>query len=204
MKNAFIFLLFLAFGANAQTGYDAFAVRVDGLGCPYCAYGLEKKFKEFTGIADIKIDMETGMFNFTYPAPKALTVAQVRDQVFNAGYTPRSLEVRRADGTVESDEFAPVGFEERADHSIREMTVAGNCGRCKNRIERAATEVEGVTAAVWDENTQLLTYQIADGADAATVATAVATVGHDTETAKADKAVYKTLPGCCRYKRIKE
>ena len=204
MKNSlFILFLLFGFGAMAQTDYDAFSVRVDGLGCPYCAYGLEKKFKEFTGIADVQIEMETGVFNFTYPAAKALTVDQVRDQVFSAGYTPRSLEVRRADGSVETGEFAPAEFEEMEGYALARMTVAGNCGMCKNRIERAAIGVDGVEGALWDENEQVLTFQVKEGIDPNTVATAVAAAGHDTETAKAEKAVYKTLPGCCRYKRLK-
>ena len=36
--------------AQAQKTFDQFEVQVDGLGCPFCAYGLEKKFKEFKGI----------------------------------------------------------------------------------------------------------------------------------------------------------
>lgn len=32
------------------------------------------------------------------------------------------------------------------------------------------------------------------------VAKAIAKVGHDTDKYKADKAVYDTLPGCCKYR----
>ena len=62
------------FSANGQKkAMDKFMVQVDGLGCPFCAYGLEKKFKEFKGIKAVKIDIETGDFSFKYPAEKALT-----------------------------------------------------------------------------------------------------------------------------------
>ena len=46
-----IFLLGTTNQLNAQSKtMDEFTVQVDGLGCPFCAYGLEKKFKEFKGI----------------------------------------------------------------------------------------------------------------------------------------------------------
>ena len=38
---------------QAQKQMDQFQVQVDGLGCPFCAYGLEKKFKEFKGIKNV-------------------------------------------------------------------------------------------------------------------------------------------------------
>ena len=62
--------LMVVFSAVAQEGKDKFMVQVDGLGCPFCAYGLEKKFKEFKGIKNVKIDIETGDFSFSYPAEK--------------------------------------------------------------------------------------------------------------------------------------
>jgi mercuric ion binding protein len=82
---------------------DAFEVQVDGLGCPFCAYGLEKKFKEFKGIKDVKIDIETGDFSFQYPAEKSLSLIAVVQQVEKAGYTPMKTVITRANGVVETD-----------------------------------------------------------------------------------------------------
>ena len=60
MKNTRIYILlsFLLFGllssVKAQEGrMDSFTVKVEGLGCPFCAYGLEKKFKELKGLYDL-------------------------------------------------------------------------------------------------------------------------------------------------------
>ena len=86
---------------SAQKTYDQFEVQVDGLGCPFCAYGLEKKFKELKGIKKVKIDIETGDFTFTYPSEKGLTLEDVKKQVEKAGYTPITSKVTRASGAVE-------------------------------------------------------------------------------------------------------
>lgn len=94
----------MAFSANAQKAMDKFMVQVDGLGCPFCAYGLEKKFKEFKGIKNVKIDIETGDFSFRYPAEKALSMVDVVAQVEKAGYTPITTKIERANGDIENSE----------------------------------------------------------------------------------------------------
>ena len=99
-----ILALSLGFTANAQTKKDKdnYTVQVDGLGCAFCAYGLEKRFKELKGIREIKIDLETGVLTFNYPATKPLTLDEVSEQVGNAGYTAITAAVKRWDGNEES------------------------------------------------------------------------------------------------------
>lgn len=79
--------------------------------------------------------------------------------------------------------------------------VLGNCGMCKNRIEKAV-KVEGVSKASWDNETRLLTvtYETRK-VKAKQLQQLVAAAGHDTEKAKANDAVYEALPGCCQYDR---
>ena len=82
--------------------------------------------------------------------------------------------------------------------------VYGNCGMCKNRIEKAA-KLDGVTAAVWDvdSKTMTVTYdstKVVNG----DIQKKIAAVGHDTENYTAEDNVYKKLPGCCLYDRKKE
>ena len=81
--------------------------------------------------------------------------------------------------------------------------VWGNCGMCKDRIEKAAKE-EGATSASWDVKTKMLTV-IFDPSKTSVEALdkKLASVGHDTEKYKADDKVYASLPGCCKYERTK-
>ena len=88
----------------AQEGTDQYEIQVDGLGCPFCAYGLEKKFKEFDGIKNVAIEIETGDFTFTLPSEANLSMEAVEAQVVKAGYTPITTKITRADGTIESSE----------------------------------------------------------------------------------------------------
>ena len=89
---------------------------------------------------------------------------------------------------------APVG-----EHAM--LTVQGLCEMCKDRIEKAAKSVSGVTSASWDIKTKQLHLNfdpVKTSADA--VAKAIAKAGHDTDKYKADKATYDALPACCKYR----
>ena len=98
---AFLMLVF-AIGAKAQQSQDFFEIQVDGQGCPFCVYGLEKKLKEFKEISKIQIDTETGNFSFYYPANRALSLKEVEKKVAKAGFTPIAASVTRADGRIEA------------------------------------------------------------------------------------------------------
>jgi len=84
------------------------------------------------------------------------------------------------------------------------LKVAGNCDLCKERIEAAAKAVAGVTKAEWSAETQQLHFSfLSTKTTVDQVAKAIAAVGHDTEKFKATDSVYKTLPECCLYNRLK-
>ncbi|WP_153797145.1 cation transporter [Foetidibacter luteolus] len=81
------------------------------------------------------------------------------------------------------------------------IRVYGNCGMCKNRIEKAAAEAGAVTAT-WDEDTKLLVVTYDDAATTSRkIQEKVAAVGHDTQDVAAPDATYSKLPGCCKYER---
>lgn len=90
-----------------------------------------------------------------------------------------------------------------ADHKEHVMiTVYGNCGMCKDRIEEAAYTQKGVLSATWDSETQMLYLEYDSGIlDPMEVEKAIAAVGHDTENQRAPDKVYEELHSCCLYDR---
>lgn len=89
--------------------------------------------------------------------------------------------------------------QEAAEHAM--IPVGGTCGMCKERIEETAKGVDGVFRAVWDQSAQELHLDF-DPEKVTTddVAKALAAVGHDAGSFKADQAVYDALPACCWYR----
>lgn len=185
---------------------DAFEVQVDGLGCPFCAYGLEKKFKEFKGIKKVAIDIETGDFSFLYPTEKALTMEAVVEQVKKAGYTPNIAKITRADGTVENSEADAIT--EVTDDSVltnASVVVAGKCGMCEARILKATAGIVGITEAAWNKDSQLLDVRYDEKQTTIdAIQKIVAEAGHDTKAYKTSGDTYADLPACCKYERIEQ
>jgi len=84
------------------------------------------------------------------------------------------------------------------------LDVAGNCGMCKARIEKAVKTLEGIQTAEWNKETKVLTVAFNETkTDVTKIQTVVAGVGHDTKAIKANNAVYDKLHGCCKYERMK-
>ncbi|HET9431731.1 MAG TPA: heavy-metal-associated domain-containing protein [Chitinophagaceae bacterium] len=83
------------------------------------------------------------------------------------------------------------------------IKVYGECGMCKNRIEKTL-KLDGITNAKWDVDTKLLvvSYDSSKISNDA-IQQKIAAVGHDTEKYQADDKVYERLPGCCHYERKK-
>ena len=135
---------------SAQTlkFHDAFTVQVEGLGCAFCAYGLEKKFKELKALKKPAIDLETGIFTFQLPVDQSLSLEAVKKRVKQAGYTATRVQVQRADGTT-ADTQTPADVQGAAT-----LTVAGNCGHCKTRIEHTRPKEPKLLPAVWPMDTK--------------------------------------------------
>lgn len=202
MKNIIILLVMqlLMFNSILAQEIDTYEIQVDGLGCPFCAYGLEKKFKEFKEISKVAIDIESGEFQFQYPSTKPLSMNQVVTQVKKAGYTPREVKIFRVDGKVVS--FVANAKEKNSDVALSktELKVSGNCEMCKSRIESAALSIAGVQKANWDKSSKLLTIEAQVKTLKEEVSSAIALEGHDTELRKSLDQAYANLPACCLYR----
>jgi mercuric ion binding protein len=68
-----------------------YQLRVDGLACPYCAYGIEKKLKQVEGVEAIDIDLNKGVVTVKCAEGVTLTEAQMAKLINDAGFTLRGM-----------------------------------------------------------------------------------------------------------------
>ena len=80
------------------------------------------------------------------------------------------------------------------------VSVKGNCGECKERIENAA-DIKGVKTSSWSENTKVLavTYD-SKKVSLEQIEQAIANAGHEVNKMAANEKAYNALPSCCKYK----
>ena len=120
MRNVLFLLTVVAWltgvSLSAQADVRSLTVKVDGLACPFCAYGLEKKLKKVEGVEKLNIDLNAGEAVLEVKAGITLTaasgteekgpaglVAQVQKAVKEGGFTPREL-VATVEGQVVAEE----------------------------------------------------------------------------------------------------
>ena len=81
------------------------------------------------------------------------------------------------------------------------LKVAGECGMCKTKIEKAA-KTAGATYAVWNVDSKVLTVKYnSNSTNSAKIQEAVAATGYDTENFKTTGEAYNKLHDCCKYDR---
>lgn len=89
-----IFLLALALPAWAWAAERQYQLRVDGLACPYCAYGIEKKIRALDGVDkdSVAIRINEGLVVFQADTEAPIGEAELKQLINDAGFTLRSFE----------------------------------------------------------------------------------------------------------------
>ncbi len=83
-------MLFAATAALADS--HVYKLYVDGLACPFCAYGVEKKVGGLNGVEKVDIDIDGGLVAVTLADGSTLDEAAARQAVDEAGFTLRKFE----------------------------------------------------------------------------------------------------------------
>ncbi len=83
-------MLFAATAALADS--HVYKLYVDGLACPFCAYGVEKKVGGLEGVEKVDIDIDEGLVAVTLADGATLDEATAMQAVDEAGFTLRKFE----------------------------------------------------------------------------------------------------------------
>lgn len=96
MKQLLLILFLAATALPALAAGTHYQIRVDGLACPYCAYGIEKKLKQIEGVGKIDVDLEKGLVKVDVADGTTLAEPQMKKLIMDAGFTYRSMETMPA------------------------------------------------------------------------------------------------------------
>ncbi len=87
-----IFLLSTLSPIFGQDNINTILVQVDGLSCPFCSYGLEKKLKKLDGVEKVEIHMRQGKAEMKVKPRAAISDEAIKQAVEDAGFTPGPIE----------------------------------------------------------------------------------------------------------------
>ena len=123
---------------SAKTEAEYVSLRVDGLSCPFCAYGLEKNLKSLEGVSNLDIKVNDGIATFDVKSGVTITDDQFKKVVKDAGFTLRDIK-------RESMAQSPKKGEKEM--QLINLNVNGmTCSGCVYNIETALKNVTGVHA----------------------------------------------------------
>ncbi len=91
-KLVLISLASVFFSQAAVAAGTHYEMRVDGLACPFCAYGIEKKLKSIDGVSNIHVDLDNGLVTVDMAQGGELTEAQMKELFNDAGFSYRGMK----------------------------------------------------------------------------------------------------------------
>ncbi len=92
LRAAIFTLSLILISTAALAAPQAYTLRVDGLACPFCAYGIEKKLSRIEGVKQIEIDIRTGTVTVIMVDGAILDEAMAGKAVKAAGFRLRGFK----------------------------------------------------------------------------------------------------------------
>jgi copper chaperone CopZ len=89
----FALLIFSWSAKPASAQVEQIEMRVDGLACPFCAYGLEKKLKEIKGVEKVTVYVDKGLVALKSRKEGAIMIDRLEPVVKDAGFTPGEIKL---------------------------------------------------------------------------------------------------------------
>ena len=90
-------LLLVALWTMPVWAGEVYKLYVDGLACPFCAYGVEKKVGGLDGVEKVEIEIEDGLVSVTLADGATLDEATASRAVDEAGFTLRKFEAPKSE-----------------------------------------------------------------------------------------------------------
>lgn len=90
------------------------------------------------------------------------------------------------------------GFIFAHEPTIVKIKTSAECSKCKTRIEKAVSSLDGVIIASLDVKSKIFTVSFDETIDIEKIRKTINNIGYDADSTKADETAYKKLPKCCK------
>jgi len=180
--------------------------------CARCKRKIEDSVTNIGGISTGQWNAATGEMTVTFNA-NLISLDSIKQRIANAGYDsdthkakdevynllpatckyerPTKVETGVAPSETVGDATKKVNF-----------IVYGNCAMCERAIEYSVKNLDGITLADWNMETDEMTVVFnPEIISLNTIKQKIADRGYDSDTHRAKAETYKKLPGSCKYER---
>ncbi len=160
-RNGLALLAFVILSAPVpvQARVERATVAVDGMACPFCAFGIEKRLKRVGGVGSIEVSLGAGSAALTASDEGSIDVSSIPEAIRKAGFTPGTIEVT-AVGTISAEdserpllevsgtdqELLLVNLPEEIETKSAELAAAGVEVRVSGALHLHPEELPGLEA----------------------------------------------------------
>ncbi len=88
-----LWVLALTLAAPATAQVVRATVEVEGMSCPFCAFGVEKRLRRVEGVGSVAVEMKEGRAVVEAADGASIDLAGLPEAVRKAGFTPGRLEI---------------------------------------------------------------------------------------------------------------
>ncbi len=89
-----ILVLTLAFFQPTFAEVNRVEIQVNGMTCPFCVYGIEKKLKSVESIEDAGTNLKTGIVDIKLKKYEPLDIEKLNEAVRESGFTPARIKIK--------------------------------------------------------------------------------------------------------------
>ena len=82
-------------------------LQVNGMSCPFCAFGIEKKLRRVEGVQEVDVLLDDGRVVLTFRANNVATIGALEDAVARGGFQLSGIKLK-ARGTLTTDDSNPI------------------------------------------------------------------------------------------------
>ena len=127
-------LVLLSF-VPAHARVESATVLVEGMSCPFCAFGVEKRLNKVQGVGSIEVNMDAGSASLGASEGESIDFSSIPEAIRKAGFTPGAIDLT-AVGTLAA------GNEERTLFKVsgtdQEMLLVNLSAEIEERIAELA------------------------------------------------------------------
>lgn len=92
VNRALVAMMLLLLASGAFAAGPSYRIEVDGLACPFCAYGIEKKLNAVEGVERVETDIGQGVVIVTMDEGAVLDETAAKQAVKEAGFTLKGFK----------------------------------------------------------------------------------------------------------------
>ncbi len=117
-----LFILQAGLFSSANAQIKQVRIKVNGLACSFCAYGLEKKLKKVDGVGKVTISLNDGLATLNSKADQSIEFANLKALVKAAGFSATKIAVTVQGVVKKTDGFYVLAIT----HSEEKLIIKNN------------------------------------------------------------------------------